>query len=75
MFLISKFNTKKGRRSAHNVIWLQSQFCIVACDISFSSLVIVEKPLIPLRGFGLGIGGGELPLLDHCLHSIVADCG
>jgi hypothetical protein len=47
----------------------------ISLSLSFSSLVIVEKPLIPLRGFGLGIGGGELPLLDHCLHSIVADSG
>jgi hypothetical protein len=23
----------------------------------------------------LGLVGGELPLLDHCLHSVVVDCG
>jgi hypothetical protein len=28
-----------------------------------------------LRGFGWGLFGGELPLLDHYLHLVVADCG
>jgi hypothetical protein len=31
--------------------------------------------LIPLREFGWGLFGGEFSLLNHCLHSIVADCG
>jgi hypothetical protein len=56
VFLIFKFDQRKGRRSgpAHRALWLQISVCSLVSPFP-RSCVVCENPLISLRGFGLEI--------------------
>jgi hypothetical protein len=48
---------------------------LVTCSPLPLLLCFCGKPLILLRGFGLGLIGDELHSSDHCIHLVTADFG
>jgi hypothetical protein len=84
VFLIFKFNQRKGRRSGPQGS-LASNLSLYPCWNFWSLIVLVspfphscvvgENPLIPWEDLVWGLIGGELHSSDHCIHLVVADFG